>query len=94
MMKFIESLELKNSEIVVQREKSNNIFEKVDEASLEADSLLKYRVLLKGIKCTKYEVNDLVLISADKVRKIKTPECPDDVVVIYNEELIFAKIKE
>lgn len=85
---------MKNSEIIVQKEKTDNIFEKVDEASLESDSLIKCRVLLRGNNSTKYEDKDLILISADKVRKIKTPDCPEDIVIIYNEDLIFAKIKE
>jgi hypothetical protein len=76
----------------LQREKGDNIFAKVDEASLEADSLLEYRIVNKGLECKKYGVDDLVLVSADKVKKIKYPQCPEDIFIIYNEDLIFGKI--
>lgn len=94
-MKFIECLEVKDKSIIVQKETANDAFEKLEEGNLEPDSLIKCRIRLKGLEASKkYSVGELILVSADKVRTIKHYDCPKDIFVIYNEDLIFSGIKE
>ncbi len=94
-MKFIDYIELKDKSILVRRETTNDFFDKLEQSNLEVDSLVKCRIIKKGLGATeRYQEEDLILISADKVRKIKYSDCPEDVCIIYNEDLIFGKVKE
>ena len=94
-MKFIDYIEVKGKSIFVQRETANDYFDKLEEDNLEADSLLKCRVVKKGLEATDfYSVGDLVFVSASYVRRIKHSDCPTDVFIVNNEDLIFGKIKE
>jgi hypothetical protein len=80
--------------MLVQKEMASDVFERLEESNLEPDSLIKCRIVKKGTETSdKYQVDDLILISADKVRRVKYPNC-EDIFVIYNEDLIFCKLKK
>lgn len=74
--------------------KSDDVFSALEESNLEADSLIKCKIVNVGVKCEKYKLGDIILIKADATRKVKYNSCPEDILVVYNENLIFGKIKK
>ena len=71
------------------------MFGKADDSNLEHESLIRCEVLKVGNMSNNFYKNgDLVLVKASSLRKIIYDDCPNDVLVIYNEELIFCKINE
>lgn len=95
MTKFIDYIDLRDKSLLVKKETANDFFEKIEEENIEPESLLKCRIVKKGSEASeRYKVGDLILISASLLRKVKYNDCPKDIFVIYNEDNIFAAIKE
>ena len=71
------------------------MFGESDDSELKHESLIKCEVLKVGDNSNKfYKENDTVLVKASSLRHIIYDDCPPDLFVIYNEELIFCKFKD
>ena len=94
-MNFIDCIEFLDKRVLVQKIKSDGLFASMDEKDLETDSLIKYKIVNLGTKCVLgYNLEDVVLIRADLVKKVKYSECSEDILTVGNEDLIFGKLKK
>lgn len=70
----------------------NDMFSSIEDKEVQEDTLLKYRVVVKGEKVLNYKENDIILIKANLVRKIKY-DALKEYYYINNEDNIFCKIE-
>tara|TARA_R110000782_G_scaffold232667_5_gene318875 strand:+ start:2745 stop:2960 length:216 start_codon:yes stop_codon:yes gene_type:complete len=71
------------------------MFAAVEESTLEADSLIRCKILIKGSQCSAHiQEGSFVLIRADMVRIVKYGLAPEDIFSINHEDLIYCTIDE
>jgi len=74
--------------------KSDSLFAPIEENNQELDALIKCKIVNIGKECSRYKVNDFILVRADFAKEVKHEDCPEDVLIINNERLIFCKLKD
>lgn len=76
--------------LLVRKEKdTDTLFGGLEESNLEADTLIRCRVV-KASEDSEYSQDDIVLVRADLLRVVKFEDCPADVLLVGNQDSVFA----